>query len=31
MASLRQTTILVLGVEALVLLALWLLERHFRI
>jgi hypothetical protein len=31
MASLRRTTVLVLAAEVLVLLALWLLERHFTI
>jgi hypothetical protein len=31
MSSLRKTTLTVLAVEVLVLLALWLLERHFTI
>jgi hypothetical protein len=31
MSSLRKTTLTVLAAEVLVLLALWLLERHFTI
>jgi hypothetical protein len=31
MSSLRKTTLAVLAAEAFVLLALWLLERHFTI